>query len=104
MGRLVAAWTSATIRAEVDGLVISHGTATFCIQVSKFETKEAIQGQRNSGRANVDGPTPVIAASGSAPAPPPVSSNVFRSVISRRRLRNTASYGLVQPGSSFLVE
>ena len=49
-GRLVAACTRATINGEGDNEVISQGAAMFCIQVPMFDTTDAIQMVRNSGR------------------------------------------------------
>ena len=49
-GRLVAAWTKATMSGEAERSVISHAAPTFCIQVPMFEVSEAIHSHRNIAR------------------------------------------------------
>ena len=43
IGRLVAAWTRATIRGSGASVVISQAAATSCIQVPMFDTTAANQ-------------------------------------------------------------
>src|SRR5207244_11195523 len=47
-GRVVAAWTSATMLGEGAREVISHAAPTFCIQVPTLEATEAIQRARKT--------------------------------------------------------
>jgi hypothetical protein len=47
-GRVVAAWTKATVKGEAAKSVMSHAAPTFCIHVPTFDASEAIQSERKS--------------------------------------------------------